>query len=573
MTLRPPVICLGGLALGVASLLVVHAAPDGSLGRDSPVGVVALLGVGWALLACGVVASSKRPESRVGALLAAAGGAWFAIELANPGSGSGPAFTAGLVTYALAPAFIAHAAFCHPDGRLSSTLERVVVAAAYVGCLLVLGLLPALVFDPMAQGCSQCPSNALALTSDPGLLAALTRLGIWLGLAWSLGAIALAGWRLARSSPAARLVRGPVLLPAVGYLGLVAAEYAHSASRGFLSNDDIDRRLWLGQAAALATLVLGVVLTWARGRRARSAVARLVVELGEAPAPGGLRDVLARALDDPGLQVAYPVGGGRHVNAHGQPIGLPAADDRAVTTLLRDGQPVAVLIMRRDLRDDEGLVADVGAAARLGLDHERLQALAHTQLRQLRQSRARTVAAADSERQRLERDLHDGAQQRLVVLALALRLLRTELGEPAPARIDAADADVQRALAELRELAHGIYPAVLTDEGLLAALQALGETAAVPVVVETAGDERRPAAVEAAAYFLVAEIVKRGSTSSVAVNIRGAAGRLLVEIDSAANLDGDLVDLEDRIGALDGELTVARTPGRTTVRAEIPCAS
>jgi signal transduction histidine kinase len=572
VTLRAVVVSLGGLALGVASLLVVHAAPDESLGGDSPVGVVALLGVGWAPLACGVVASSRRPGSRVGALLAAAGYAWFAAELANPGSGSGVAFTAGLVTYALAPAFVAHAALCYPDGRLSSTPERVAVAAAYVGCVLVLGLLPALVFDPMAQGCSQCPSNALVLTSDPGLLAALDRVGVGLGLAWSLGAIVLAGCGLARSSPAARRVSGPVLLPAVGYLGLVAAEYAHSLRRGFLSNDDIDDRLWVGQAVALATLVLGVVLTWARGRRARSAVARLVVELGETPPPGSLRDVLAEALGDPDLQVAYPVGDGGHVDAHGQPVGLPTADDRAVTTLLRGGQPVAVLLMRRDLRDDEGLVADVGAAARLALDHERLQALAHTQLRQLRQSRARTVAAADSERRRLEHDLHDGAQQRLVVLALALRLLRTELGEPALARIAAADADVHRALAELRELAHGIYPAVLTDEGLLSALQALGETAAVPLVVETTGAERRPAAVEAAAYFLVAEVVKR-STSSVAVNIRCAAGRLLVEIDSAANLDGDLVDLEDRIGALDGELSVARPPGRTTVRAEIPCAS
>jgi signal transduction histidine kinase len=159
------------------------------------------------------------------------------------------------------------------------------------------------------------------------------------------------------------------------------------------------------------------------------------------------------------------------------------------------------------------------------------------------------------------------------VLSLALRLLRPELSAAAAGRLDAADAELRRALAELRDLARGIYPAVLADDGLDAALAALAEAGRTPMIVERVPSERLPAAIEAATYFLIAEITKRNGTGTVTVSADRADRRLLVEID-ATTLDEDLVELEDRIGALDGELTVERTPsGHATIRAVLPCAS
>jgi signal transduction histidine kinase len=571
---RQLAVVLAGLALGVASLGVAREDPAGSLGGDSIAASLALAGAGWALVITGAVAWARRPSSRFGILLAAVGFAWFLVPLDNPGAGSGVAFTVGLVSYAACPPLVAHAALAYPGGRLASPLERIALIVAYGATVLLLGLAAALVFDPVAQGCSQCPANHLAVTSDPGLLAALQRDGVWLGLAWAVALAGIAAWHVARSSSAARLVTAPVLLAAVVYLVLVAADYAHSVDRGFLSNDDIEKRLWAGQAAALVALALGVVLAWVRGRRARAEVARLVVELGEAPAPGGLRDALARALADPDLELAYPLGEGRQVDAAGQAIELPQGNGRAVTPLVRGGRPVAVLGHRAALVDDPGLLEEVGTAARLALDHERLEAELRAQLEALRASRARAVETGDAERRRLERDLHDGAQQRLVVLSLGLRLLGDQLGPSATGRVDTAEAELHGALEDLRELGRGIYPAVLVDEGLAAALDSLAEEGLTPIVVGPMPSERLAPAVEAAAYFLVAEVLKRSRARGLAVSAELSDGRLVVEIAATGTLDDDLTDLEDRLGALDGELTVERSADdRLAVRAEVPCGS
>jgi signal transduction histidine kinase len=226
-----------------------------------------------------------------------------------------------------------------------------------------------------------------------------------------------------------------------------------------------------------------------------------------------------------------------------------------------------VLVHRTELLDDPELIEEVGKAARLALDRERLSAELRGQLQALRASRARTVAAGDAERRRLERDLHDGAQQRLVVLSLALRLLCDRVGPGRAERVEAAMAELSAALEDLRELGRGIYPAVLADEGLAAAVEALAEEGTAPVLVGTMPAERAPAPVEAAAYFVVAEMVGRSGGRNVKVSGELRDGRLCVEV--AGVVDGDLTDLEDRIGALDGVLTV----DHGTVRAEVPCAS
>ena len=444
MRSRHLVAVLTAFAAGAATLTIARAHPGGSLRGESVAANVAPLVAGWALAAAGLLAWVTRPVSRVGLLLVLAGLAWFAVELDNPEIGSGALFTVGLLTYAACPAIVAHAALAYPGGRLGSWSERAGVIVAYACTLGVQGLAAAAVFDPPRQGCSACPANHLAVANDPELLATLDRAGVRLGVVWAAVLISLAVWRLVRASPAARLVTAPVLVPLVAYLGLVGADYAHALGRGLLSNDPVDERLWVAQGVALTVLSGGVVLAWARGRRARTAVTRLVIELAGAPVAGGLRAALAGAVGDPELEVAYAVTGGGWVDAAGQPVEPQAPDGRAGTTLLRGGEPVARLIHRAELLDDPGLVEEVTRAARLALEHERLEAELRAQLEQLRASRARTVETGDAERRRLERDLHDGAQQRLVVLSLALRLLRAQLGPGAAESIDAADSRAAR---------------------------------------------------------------------------------------------------------------------------------
>jgi signal transduction histidine kinase len=557
--------------LGLLSLAIARGEPAYSLGGGSLTAEVAGLLAGWSLTAAGLGAWARRPTSRLGPLVAAAGLAWFLAEWNNPGAGVALAFTAGLVLQAACPPLLGHAALAYPGGRLRSRLERVAVAVAYGGAVLALGVLPALFFDPITTGCGQCPDNLLGVHGDGEALAALTRVGVWFGLGWTVLLAVLAGWRLARSTAAMRRLLAPVLVPAIVYLTLVAWAFQHALDRGFLGTDALDRRLWMGQAVALVALALGVSWEWVRARRTRAALARLVVELAASPPPGGLETILARTLDDPSLTLLYPLPDGRRVDAGGRPAAPELG--QAVTPLVRGGQTVALLAHRPGLLEDPGLVEQIAATARLALDNERLQAQVRAQLEDLRASRARIVERGDAERRRLERDLHDGAQQRLVALALSLRLAR--LG-PDPqsdaATLEEAEAEVRQALAELRRLAQGLYPAALTEEGLGAALEALAEQTASPLALGKLPQERFDPKVEAAAYFLVAETLKRTRPRRAAVDAAPVDGRLVVEIQTDQQPPRQLTDLADRVGALDGRLLVQAAPGGgTRIRAELPC--
>jgi signal transduction histidine kinase len=302
-----------------------------------------------------------------------------------------------------------------------------------------------------------------------------------------------------------------------------------------------------------------------------------------------LREVLARSLGDPDLKVAYPLGDpGRLADATGTVIDPAQPEGRAVTPLTRRGQTVALLSHRRGLLDDPAVVDEVVAATRLAADNERLQAEVLAQLAELRASRARIVTTGDAERRRLERDLHDGAQQRLVGLSLALRLARAQPGAGADpdlrAVLDRADQRLRAAIGELRELAHGIYPAVLADDGLAAAVEALAEHTSIPLTITHMPQERLPGPVEAAAYFLIAEttghIATLAAASGVTVDVRHHGNRLVVEVTEngagkpARELDARLTGLADRVGALDGQLRVEHVAGGgVTIRAEMPCGS
>jgi signal transduction histidine kinase len=559
-----------GFALGAFSLALAWDDPVYSFAGSSIGGAAALLGAGWALVACGLVSWSRRPGNAVGPLLASAGCAWFLAEWDNAGAGSAAVFTIGLVLFAACPPLAAWAMLAYPGGRLDSWEERVAVALALAGAVLVLGLLPALFYDPATFGCVQCPNNLVLVADKPALTDDLNRLGFQLGLAWSLFLIAAAAWRTARSSRTRQRVVAPVVLAGCAYLSLVAATFATSLERGFVGSGELARRLWLGQAAALGALAVAAAWGLFQARLTRSSLARLVVELGESAPPGGLREGLAETLSDPDLELAYPVGEGRYADARGRPVELVLPHGRAATPIVREGRPVALILHRADLLDNPDLIEEVASAARLGLENERLQAEARTQLEDLRSSGARIITAGDAERRRLERDLHDGAQQRLVGLSLGLRLLRTQLetdedGRLA-ARLDDAEAELSRAIAELRELAHGIHPAVLSDEGLAAAVEALAEEA--PVRIAALPQERFRAAVETAAYLVVAEAAKTGA---VRVSAERRNGALVVDVEAEAEPEG-LLNLEDRVGALEGRLAVEHvSEGGVRIRVEIPC--
>ena len=569
----PLAVLVTGTAVGLLSFSFVRNDPGYAFAGDSLVSAVAQLAAGYALISVGVVSWLRRPGNRWGVMLAAAGIAWFLAEWSNPGVGAALVFTIGLTLYALAPPLVAHAVLAYPHGRLPSWRDRVGLAVAYLGAVVVLGLLPAVFFDPAAQGCSECPANLLLVDHSPGLFDDLNAIGVRLGLASSLVLVALLALRLARATPALRRLVWPVIVAGGVYLGLVGLDFAHSLDRGFLSNDPTDVGLRLAQAGALAALSLAVAWSWLRDRRTRGAVARLVVQLAESPAPGRLRDALARTLGDPSLELGYPLEDGRLVDAQGRTLPL----DGEVTPLVRAGREVAFLSHRPGLLEDPGLTEQVAAAARLALENERLQAEAAAQLEGQRRARARVVATGDAERRRLERDLHDGAQQRLVGLALSLRLARLELGrDPDPslvARIDEAEDELRTALAELRELAHGIFPAVLADEGLGAALEALAEEASIPIEITGLPDARFDAAVEAAGYFVVSEALRRGTASALTVGAVREDSWLVIHV-AGDGAPEDLIDLEDRVGALDGSLEVVhRSGGRVRIRAEIPCGS
>jgi signal transduction histidine kinase len=436
-----------------------------------------------------------------------------------------------------------------------------------------------LLFDDLhGLKCDGCPRNALLIEHVEPLAVGLgiATLTSVLVILVAVLVILIRRWRAA--SPPLRRVLAPVYLASGATVAIVAIRTAldpfTKVSVGVLE--------WLS-VLALLTVPLAFLAGLLRSRLARSAVASLVVELGETPEPGRLRDALARALGDPSLEVGYWLRDDSFVDADGNPVSLPAGSGRVATTVERSGLRVAALIHDESLSDHPELVDGVVAAAGLALENERLQAQLHARLEDLRRSRTRLVETADAERRRLERNLHDGAQQRLVALSMSLGLAQRRFAdhEPTQELLEQTRSELAGALAELRELARGIHPAVLTERGLGPALDALAGRAHVPVDVRELPDQRLPAGVEAAAYYLVAEtltnVAKYAQASAATVRARVEDGHLLVEVadDGLGGADASrgsgIKGLADRIDALDGQLEIDSPPGAgTRVIATIP---
>ncbi len=544
---------------------------------------------GLILITVGLLVWARRPESRTGILMTAAPFAYLASELPATFPASALAYTVGVAAVHLDVPIVAQAVLSYPTGRLATRLDRAFVAACYVFAL-AYALLLMLFYDPRAPhdpDLWEWPQRAVPLTHVQWHDVTGTR-RILDGILFVL-IVLFAGLlvrKLVRATPGGRRV----VLPLVVAILFVAVQFAVQVGLWFVGSS---ADFWTSSAMFWSETItaLGVVLALAAGvlwgRSARSAVADLVVELERTP-PGSVRSALAHTLGDPSLELALWLPE-RHsyVDGDGRPFELPPPGSaRAVTLLGPADAPVAALVHDPVLLERRALLAAAGAAVRLALDNERLQAELRVQLAEVRASRARIVTAGDEERRRLERDLHDGAQQRLLGLGLALHLARARLGPDADGAtelLDEADAELRAALDELRELARGIHPPILTEQGLGAALRTHAERSAVPVTIVELPEQRLPRPAEAAVYFLATEalanVVKYARASRVRVSVAGHDGRVFVDVDDDGVGGADpsrgsgLRGLFDRVQALNGELTVDSPRGAgTRVHAEIPCA-
>jgi signal transduction histidine kinase len=571
------------VGFAVATLASARAHSVGSFAGSAFPDAAIELGAAIALAAAGLLFWSSRPRNLVGPLLVAASVAWLLPEWSNPETATALLFTLGLAGFLACSPIVIHIGLAYPHGHVRRRYEQAVVAVAYAGAIVLAGVVPTVAFDPRAGGCIQCPSNLLLIHGNASLSEHVSRFGIRFMVVWSIVAALTLVVRGARSSVAVLKAAAPVLVAAVAYLGFSTADLLHSVSRGFLSNDSVDVRLWKAQGLALILLAAAVISRLIRARRTRTSGVQLVIELGRAPRVGGARETLAATLGDPTLELAYRRAPGQgYIDLDGRAVTPALSPGRAATPLVRAGHEIAVVFHAQELLGDPGLIEDAIAAARLAVENEQLQAEVWAQLNEIRASRARIVEAADGERERLERDLHDGAQQRLVALSLGLRLLRSEAertgAEQTLPTLDDAERELRAALAELREVAHGIYPAVLADGGLAAALETLSERLPPSLRLGNLPEERFPPPVEAAAYFAAAEIVRdlgeRGASASIDV-AHGDDG-LVVDVERIGRIDDAderLAEIADRIGALDGEIDVTTGPnGSVKMKARIPCA-
>jgi signal transduction histidine kinase len=539
------------------------------------------IGVAWIFVAAGLMAWSRRPQSRVGILMVFVGYALLFRKLQY--SHDAYVFTTGFAfgEVGLIAAY-AHVVLSYPSGRLTSRFERWFIGAAYAA-VVAFPVAMLLVYDRSTMTCpygscpSQWPRSVIAVAPSKhafDLIEDVYKAGVYGVLtAIFVGVIA---HRLWRATPHGRRLLAPLILAAF----FAATRLLFEVVVQFTGRSHRTSELAYGwQIAGQAALPIALLAGLLSARLARGMVADLVVELAHIP-PDGVRDALARALNDPSLQVAYwlPMRQA-YVDASGRPVNLPE-DGRAVTRL----EEVAAIVHDPEL--DADLVEAAGAAAGLALHNARLQADVRAQLDKVQESRRRIVAAGDEQRRKIERDLHDGAQQRLVALALELRIAQRQLGknlDPEIERILATAVDeLQVAVDELRELARGVHPAVLTEEGLGVALESLADRTPMQIELSTDLDGRLPPEIEAAAYFVaceaVANAVKHAQASSVRINAEQRNGKLVIQVEddgvggARPNGGSGLRGLVDRVEALGGTLHVDSEPGHgTLVIGELPC--
>ena len=373
------------------------------------------------------------------------------------------------------------------------------------------------------------------------------------------------------------------LIPASLTLGFASAPLLGYFNAGW-SVELTDGGAWVTALMAIPSAIVTIGVLDGLG----SVMRRLTTFFLSSPPPADqlVRDSLAEGLGDESLTIAYWLPE-REIfvddDGHEVQISAATASGRVWTPVEHDGKLIAAIIHRPDLANTD-IVQTAGTAAVLQLENERLRADLKARLDELRASRARIVEVSDAERRRLERNLHDGAQQQLVALALQLRLARNKTTDEESAKlIDGALEQLDQALSELRELARGIHPAILSDRGLDAAVKALAERQPLPTEVEFEVKHELEPSVEATAYFVVAEgltnIGKYAGAELATVRVRERDGELEVEVsdDGCGGADASkgsgLRGLEERLRAMDGTLSVESEAGEgTRLIARIPLA-
>jgi signal transduction histidine kinase len=519
----------------------------------------------------GMVAWRRRPDSAFGPLMILAGFItqlsmlqWTSLPLPN---------TIGQLCDLLVAAVWLHIFLAYPTGRLAGGAERVVVVVGYVAALGLQVVILALggFDDNHLLSVVKRPHAAEAVENVQLLvLSALALIGV--GLLWGRWR-SLPRWQRRRPTQiviecfglslvmlAALLVAGAFQLPGFEVIRLVTFAVAGLAPLAFLAGL-LDARL------------------------AKAGVGELLVQLRTDPTPD-LQALLAQALRDPTLYLIYWLPQyGSWADQDGNPTSLPRSDNgRRVTFVKQNGEQIAALIYDAGLGDEPELVEAVSAAAGIALENGRLEAELRARLQELQGSRSRVVEAQQNERRRLERNLHDGAQQRLVALALELGLLAEKANnDPATQeRLKRARGEVAESLDELRDIARGLHPAVVSGHGLAIALESLAAVTPLEVHLKTDGLPRLPEQLEVAAYYVVSESLtnaaKHAQADTVTVEVGVTTDTLIVEIvdDGIGGADSErgtgLRGLADRIEALNGHLRVWSSVGKgTRVRAEIPC--
>ena len=567
------------VAGGAAAALIVSSDHTPHPGAGIAIGLL----IAWSFVGTGLYAWWRRPANRFGALMAAVGFTYMLGSLTA--SDDSVVFTIGVLLASLYFVVFAHLLLAYPDGRLRRRWHAWLLAGGYA--LSVVGPLPQLLWgfsERMLESCADCPESALLIERNDTLRDVFNALMSAIGVAIVavVLVILIRHWRAATAPQ--RRAMAPVLWSGVAMLVVLATALGSDAAGISRLTDLLGWLSLLVFASVPWVFLIGLV----RSRVARAgAVSELLLRLGEAPGTGTLRCRLADALGDRSLQLAFWLDDkGRWVDSDGHAVELPAEDDpaRGRTAVELEGRRVGAIVHDRSLCEDPELLGSVAAAAGLAMENERLQAQLRARVEELRASRARIVEAGTDERRRLERNLHDGAQQRLVALSLTLRLAQAKVRkEPdkADELLGAAQQELTLALGELRELARGIHPAILSDRGLGAALEALAGRAPMRVDLADLPSDRLPEPIEAAAYFVVAEaltnVVKYAHASQATVSVTRLNGHAVVEVadDGIGGADPDrgsgLRGLVDRVSALDGRMLLDSPAGSgTRLRAEIP---
>jgi signal transduction histidine kinase len=527
----------------------------------------------------------RRPESRFGPLL-------IGFGLLNvgyvPHSSSDPwLFSVGLLWENVIGLAIYVLILTFPTGRLDGLAARLILlfalVAAVVPAIVILLLLPQVGAGGSISGCrGACPENMLAITSQPSLA-----LDIWETFRYAviLTALATAGlliWRLVTGTPPQR--RALAIGAAIAFVFLLLQVTFHVLALVAPGASELQQIIAWAFAAARAAIWYGFFAALIAAQLfAARALHRLVGQSIRRPSRRELETMLRKPLGDPRLRLVFrdpETGSWSGVEAGDLVEGEPRrADGRDATLVDRGREPAVAILHDAALNDDPELLRAVGAVALLAAENAELDSDWHEALHELRRSRARIVRAGDEERRKLERNLHDGVQQRLVAIRIELELASRVVSEAeVGSRLDGIAQRVDDALDEVRNVARGLYPPVLSASGLVTALEQIQPRAVAPLRISATGVGRYPPAVESAVYYCCLEAVQNatkhaGPGASVSITLREDAAGLEFEVsDDGAGFDASeahsgtgLQNMRDRVGALDGRLSIVAAPGRGTV--------